>query len=112
MLAFALVAVLAGFLYTRLPTSFVPDEDQGFVLAVISLPPGSTLQRTDPAMTEIRDKLDAQSDRQGHVRHLPARGLQLRRQDAENVGMAFIKLTPWSKRSQTAMQLIPQANGI
>ena len=31
---------------------------------------------------------------------------------SENVGMAFIKLTDWSKRSKTAMQLIPQANKI
>ena len=54
MVVFVLVVVLTGFLYTKLPTSFVPDEDQGFVLALINLPPGSTLQRTNHVMGEVR----------------------------------------------------------
>ena len=57
MVAFAVVTVVAGFLYTRLPTSFVPDEDQGFILALVTLPSGATLQRTDRVMTELRDEL-------------------------------------------------------
>ena len=111
MLAFALVTVLAGFLYTRVPTSFVPDEDQGFMLAVISLPPGATLQRTDQVMTEIRDKLTHSPIGKDIVAIFQPEGFSFVG-NAENVGMAFIKLTPWDKRSQTAMQLIPQANGI
>ncbi len=62
----ALVAVLAGFLYTRLPTSFVPDEDQGFMLAIVNLPSGATLQRTEQVMDEVREQARAQPDRQGH----------------------------------------------
>ena len=111
MLAFALVTVLAGFLYTRVPTSFVPDEDQGFMLAVISLPPGATLQRTDQVMTEIRNKLEHSPIGNDIVAIFQPEGFSFVG-NAENVGMAFIKLTPWDKRSQTAMQLIPQANGI
>ncbi|GAB2551230.1 multidrug efflux RND transporter permease subunit [Rhodanobacter koreensis] len=111
MLAFALVTVLAGFLYTRLPTSFVPDEDQGFMLAVVSLPPGATLQRTNQVMTEIRDKLVHSPIGKDIVAVFQPEGFSFVG-NAENVGMAFIKLTPWDKRSQTAMQLIPQANGI
>ena len=111
MLAFALVTVLAGFLYTRLPTSFVPDEDQGFMLAVISLPPGATLQRTDQVMTQIRDRLTHSPIGKDIVAIFQPEGFSFVG-NAENVGMAFIKLTPWDERSQTAMQLIPQANGI
>jgi multidrug efflux pump len=111
MLAFALVTVLAGFLYTRIPTSFVPDEDQGFMLAVISLPPGATLQRTDQVMTEIRNKLEHSPIGKDIVAIFQPEGFSFVG-NAENVGMAFIKLAPWDKRSQTAMQLIPQANGI
>ena len=111
MLAFALVTVLAGFLYTRVPTSFVPDEDQGFMLAVVSLPPGATLQRTNQVMTEIRDKLVHSPIGKDIVAIFQPEGFSFVG-NAENVGMAFIKLTPWDKRSQTAMQLIPQANGI
>jgi len=111
MLAFALVTVLAGFLYTRIPTSFVPDEDQGFMLAVVSLPPGATLQRTDQVMTEIRNKLEHSPIGKDIVAIFQPEGFSFVG-NAENVGMAFIKLAPWDKRSQTAMQLIPQANGI
>ncbi|MGC1550391.1 MAG: multidrug efflux RND transporter permease subunit [Rhodanobacter sp.] len=111
MLAFAMVTVLAGFLYTRIPTSFVPDEDQGFMLAVISLPQGATLQRTDKVMTEIREKLTHSPIGNDIVAIFQPEGFSFVG-NAENVGMAFIKLAPWDKRSQTAMQLIPQANGI
>jgi multidrug efflux pump len=111
MLAFALVTVLAGFLYTRLPTSFVPDEDQGFMLAIVSLPPGATLQRTDHVMAEIRDKL-MHSPIGGDIEAIfQPEGFSFVG-NAENVGMSFIKLKDWDIRGKTAMELIPQANGI
>jgi multidrug efflux pump len=111
MILFVLLAVLAGFLYTRLPTSFVPDEDQGFMLAIVNLPSGSTLQQTDRVLrglgeklrkSEIGDNIDAIFDIEGYSFV----------GQSENVGMAFIRLTDWEKRSQTAMQLIGRANGI
>ena len=111
MIAFVLVVVLTGFLYTRLPTGFVPDEDQGFVLALVSLPPGGTLQRTDQVMTEMRDKL-AQSPVGKDIADIfQPEGFSFVG-TSENVGMAFIKLTDWDKRSETAMQLIPQFNQV
>ena len=109
MVVFVTLAALAGVLYMHLPTSFVPDEDQGFMLAIVNLPSGSTLSRTDEVLKEIGDKL----------RHSPigkdidgvfdVEGFSFVGQ-SENVGMVFIKLTDWSKRSESAMQLIPQAN--
>jgi multidrug efflux pump len=111
MMLFALVAVLAGFLYLRMPTSFVPDEDQGFLLALVNLPPGATLQRTNQVMSQIRARLlhgplgkDINSIFQPEGFSFVG--------TSENVGMTFIKLTDWSKRSQTAMQLIPQINNL
>ena len=111
MAVFALIAVLAGFLYTRLPTSFVPDEDQGFMLALVSLPSGATLQRTDEVMSKVREKLLHSAIGKDIVGIFCPEGFSFVGQ-SENVGMAFIKLTDWSKRSRTAMQLIPQANKI
>ena len=111
MVAFALVVVLTGFLYTRLPTGFVPDEDQGFALALVGLPPGGTLQSTDKVMTEMRSKL-LQSAVGKNIAHIfQPEGFSFVG-TSENVGMAFMKLTDWDKRSQTAMQLIPQFNRI
>ncbi len=111
MVAFALISVVAGFLYTRLPTSFVPDEDQGFMLGIVSLPSGATLQRTAQVMDEVRTTLQKSAIGKDIEGVFSPEGFSFVGQ-SENVGMAFIKLTDWSKRSQTAMQLIPQANKI
>jgi multidrug efflux pump len=111
MMVFALVGVLAGFLYTKLPTGFVPDEDQGFVLALVNLPSGATLQRTNRVMTEVRDRLTNSPVGKDIAAIFQPEGFSFVG-TSENVGMAFIKLTDWSKRSQTAMQLIPQVNQI
>jgi multidrug efflux pump len=111
MVVFVLVVVLTGFLYTKLPTSFVPDEDQGFVLALINLPPGSTLQRTNHVMDEVRTTLLNSAVGKDIVGIFQPEGFSFVG-TSENVGMSFIKLADWDKRSRTAMQLIPQINGI
>ena len=111
MVAFGIIAVLAGFLYTRLPTSFVPDEDQGFMLAIVNLPSGATLQRTDQVMAKVSDTLLHSAIGKDIDGIFSPEGFSFVGQ-SENVGMAFIKLTDWGKRSKTAMQLIPQANKI
>jgi len=111
MIVFVLVAALALFLFNRLPTSFVPNEDQGFALAIVNLPPGATLERTKQVMTDIRDKLN----------HSPLKGdiAGIFQVDgfsfvgsSENAGMAFIKLTDWGSRSLTADEFIQKANGV
>ncbi len=111
MILFVLFAVLAGFLYTRLPTSFVPDEDQGFMLAIVNLPSGSTLQQTDRVLRALSEKLKKSEIGDNIDAIFSIEGFSFVGQ-SENVGMAFIRLTDWDKRSQTAMQLIGRANGI
>jgi multidrug efflux pump len=111
MVVFVLVVVLTGFLYTRLPTGFVPDEDQGFALALVGLPPGGSLQRTDQVMAEVRDKLTHSAVGKNIADIFQPEGFSFVG-TSENVGMAFIKLTDWDKRSETAMQLIPQFNQV
>jgi multidrug efflux pump len=109
MIVFLLLVLLTGFLYTRLPTSFVPDEDQGFILALVNLPTGATLQRTDAAMTAMSEKLEHSAIAKDIDSVFQVEGFSFVG-SSENVGMAFIKLTDWGQRSQTAMQLIPQVN--
>ena len=109
MLVFALVAVLSGFLYLRMPTSFVPDEDQGMMLALVSLPPDATLQRTDEVMSQIRAKLVHGPFGKDIVGMFQPEGFSFVG-NSENVGMVFMKLTDWSKRSQSVMQLIPRVD--
>ena len=111
MIVFALVAVLAGFLYTRLPTSFVPSEDQGFALAIVNLPPGATLQRTQAVMGEMRETLKKSPFNDDVIGMYQISGFSFIGQ-SESTGMAFIKLTDWDKRAITADELIMKLNGV
>ncbi|KZC15749.1 multidrug efflux RND transporter permease subunit [Rhodanobacter sp. FW510-R12] len=106
MLVFALIAVLAGFLYTRLPGSFLPEEDQGYALSVIQLPPGATKERTSAVMAQMRDVLNKDSAVEGVIQVTGFSFIG----NGENAGMAFIKLKDWAKRDVTAAEFIQRAN--
>jgi multidrug efflux pump len=107
MIVFVAVAVLGGFLYTRLPGSFLPEEDQGYALAIVQLPPGATLQRTAKVMKQMRDILDKDEAVAGV---LQVTGFSFVG-SGENVGMNFIKLKDWDDRSASAAEFIGRANG-
>jgi multidrug efflux pump len=111
MMVFVLISVLAGYLYTRLPSSFVPAEDQGFALAIINLPPGATIERTRQVMTEIRERLANSPLKDDVTGIFQVSGFSFVGQ-AENAGMTFIKLRDWDERPITATEFIQQANGI
>jgi len=111
MIVFVLIAMLAGFLYTKLPTGFVPSEDQGFALAIVSLPPGATVERSEHVMKEIKDKLDSSPLKDTYVGMYQISGFSFVGR-SENAGMVFIKLKDWSVRSITADDFIRQANGV
>ncbi|MBT2116961.1 efflux RND transporter permease subunit [Dyella sp. LX-66] len=111
MIMFALITALAGFLYTKLPTSFVPSEDQGFALAIVNLPPGATLKRSEQVMAEMRERIKNSPLNDSIVGMYQISGFSFVGQ-SESAGMAFIKLKDWSERKITADQLIMQANGV
>ena len=111
MIVFALITALAGFLYTTLPTSFVPSEDQGFALAIVNLPPGSTLKRSAQVMAEMRERIKNSPLNDSIVGMYQISGFSFVGQ-SESAGMAFIKLKDWSERKITADELIMQANGV
>ncbi|MGH8184454.1 MAG: multidrug efflux RND transporter permease subunit [Rhodanobacteraceae bacterium] len=106
MAVFVVVAVLAGFLYTRLPGSFLPDEDQGYAMAIVQLPPGATKDRTDAVMKHMYQVLSKDSAVDGM---LQVTGFSFMG-SGENAGMAFIRLKNWSQRDVSAMQFIQRAN--
>jgi multidrug efflux pump len=107
MMVFAVLVVLTGFLFTRLPTSFIPEEDQGYALAIVQAPPGTPLQKTNETFDQIRGVLNKIDGFQGV---LQISGFSFLGQ-GENVGMAFIKLKPWEDRDGDVTDFIGQANG-
>lgn len=107
MLVFGLLAALCGFLFTRMPGSFLPEEDQGYALAIVQLPAGATMQRTQKVFQQVRTNLEKL---EGYDGMMEVTGFSFVGQ-GENVGMAFIRLKPWDERKIDAMHFIQQANG-
>ena len=106
MIVFAALALLCGFLFMRMPGSFLPEEDQGYALAIVQLPPGATIERSKRVFDQVLDVVEKQEGYEGMMQvvgfSFVGRG--------ENVGMAFIKLKPWDERKITATQFIENAN--
>ena len=91
----AIVAGL-GFLFLRLPTGFLPDEDQGVMFSLVQLPPNSTFNRTEEVMKGLENHfLDQESDNVAGV--FTAAGFSFAG-SGQNAGLAFIKLKDWSQR--------------
>src|SRR5699024_4592749 len=53
---YAVLVVLAIFLFNRLPGGFIPPQDQAYFITIVQLPPGSDLDRTDEVAKEVTDK--------------------------------------------------------
>ena len=107
MMVFGLLAVLGGFLFTRMPGSFLPEEDQGYAMVMVQLPAGATLRRTD----EVFDQVYANLKQMPEVDNLMQVSGFSFMGAGENVGMGFIRLKDWGERDGTASEFIQKANG-
>ena len=104
------VAVVGGFaaglflVNTRLPTGFIPGEDQGIIYAVIQTPPGSTLEYTNAKSEELEGiakeiaEVTSVTSLAGYEVLTEGRG--------SNAGTCIINLKNWSDRKRTARQII------
>lgn len=93
----ALVAVCAGVvvLYKAMPSSFLPEEDQGYFLTLISLPVGATDERTG----EVLKKAEEYFAKQPEIEHyFTVAGFSFAGR-AQNSGLAFLRLKPWEERT-------------
>jgi len=104
---FVVVAILCAVMFYRLPTSFVPDEDQGYALAIVSLPSGATIARTNKVMDQVEKIIQGNKEVDG-VFVLSGFSFV---GTGENVGMAFIRLKPWDERDAIAAQIIQRLQG-
>ena len=105
----AIIAVV-GFVYTRLPTSFLPAEDQGTMLVNVQLPPGATLERTRGVIEQVEGFMLKQPEVQSMVGVL---GFSFSGQ-GQNAALAFVTLKDWSERKeagQSAQALAGRAFG-
>jgi len=94
MIALVAVTALVGYLYKKMPSSFLPEEDQGYFLALISLPDGATDERTREALLQAEEFFAKQPE----IEHyFTVAGFSFTGR-AQNSGLAFIRLKPWEER--------------
>ncbi|MFT3778266.1 MAG: efflux RND transporter permease subunit [Ottowia sp.] len=95
MLVYLVLAAVVGWLYLRLPTAFLPQEDQGNLLVNIQLPPGATTERTQAVAEQVENYMLKQPEVQSMVAVL---GFSFSGQ-GQNAGIGFVTLKPWDERA-------------
>jgi multidrug efflux pump len=88
------ILVVAGLMYTRLPASFLPNEDQGSMLINVQLPPGATQERTLAVMQQVEGFILKQPEVKSMVGVL---GFSFSGQ-GQNAALAFVTLKDWAER--------------
>ncbi|MET0499442.1 MAG: efflux RND transporter permease subunit [Steroidobacteraceae bacterium] len=97
MLVYCALLVAVGWLFVRLPTAFLPDEDQGYVYVLVQGPPGSTQSRTAMVLDEVSQHLLRDEARmvdavfQINGFNFAGRG--------QNQGLLFVRFKDWSQRT-------------
>jgi hydrophobic/amphiphilic exporter-1 (mainly G- bacteria), HAE1 family len=95
-IAFIIIAA-AGWGLARIPTGFLPIEDQGYLLVAVQLPDGASLERTQKALSDV-SKIAHADDAVDHV--VTIAGISALDNSAvlANAGVAYVVLKDWSKR--------------
>lgn len=104
------IVVVAGMLMMRIPTGFVPEEDQGYFITSVLLPDAASLSRTD-AITRRMEEL---------MKNIPEIELYttingnnlLNNTVAPNAATIFVSLKPWHDRERTALQIAQEINAL
>ena len=100
---FLLIVVAMGFLFQRMPTAYLPDEDQGILMVQALLPANSTLEQTGKVMESVRDYfLEQEKEAVESVMTISGSNFSGR---GQNAGMAFAKLKDWKLRDRPELKV-------
>ena len=96
LVVYAGLLVLTGWQFGRAPTGFIPEQDQGYLITVIQLPPGASLARTDAV---VREATKLVLGTEGIVHAVPFAGFDgATFTNASNAGAIFWPLAPFEER--------------
>jgi multidrug efflux pump len=95
---YGLLLAAMGFLFWRMPTAFLPDEDQGLLMGVVQLPAGATQDRTIKVLEQMeRHFLEEQKEAVDSL--LTVSGFSFGGR-GQNMGFTFVKLKDWDERKR------------
>ena len=108
---FVILSGLALYKYTKLPTTFIPTEDQGYFLVMVQLPDGASVERTDAVINQIcKDYINTMPEVKDYN---TIAGYSSMGGTQSNSGMIWVILKNWSERKgkdQSAMALVKRIN--
>jgi multidrug efflux pump len=110
MLLFVIIAGGMVFMFTRMPSGFLPDEDQALIFGQISLPPGSTAEQTDEVNRRVTDYIMS-TEKDNVVSTLSVTGFNFAGQ-GQNAGFLVLSLKPWADRPLASQNGAAIANRI
>ncbi len=109
LLVYLVILIAMGWLFSKLPGSFLPEEDQGYFINIIQLPPGATQERTLEVLAQVEKYYLDQKEVQHAIGVLGfsffGRG--------QNAAIVFVRLKEWDERpapESSSIALVRQAN--
>ena len=103
LVAFLLIVAAMAYLFRQMPSAYLPDEDQGMLMAQVILPANSTLEQTDAVLYRVRTFfLESEKEAVESIMTLAGASFSGR---GQNVGMAFIKLRDWDLRKRPDLKV-------
>jgi hydrophobe/amphiphile efflux-1 (HAE1) family protein len=100
---FLLIVAAMGYLFRRMPTAYLPDEDQGILMVQVMLPANSTLEQTRQVMDRVRNYfLEREKRAVEAVMTICGASFSGR---GQNSGMAFVKLQDWDLRDRPELRV-------
>ena len=101
LLVYGGLIVLGGFEFVRAPSGFIPEQDQGYFITVVQLPPGASLERTDAVVQKV---IELASANPGVAHTVAFAGLDgATRTNASNAGAVFLPTKPFSERAKLGL---------
>jgi hydrophobe/amphiphile efflux-1 (HAE1) family protein len=100
---YLLIVAAVGFLFRRMATSYIPDEDQGILLVMAMLPSGSTLEQTEKVMSRVREHL-LEHEKEGVKSFLSVAGISFGGQ-GQNMALGFAQLKDWKLRDRPDLKV-------
>jgi HAE1 family hydrophobic/amphiphilic exporter-1 len=102
LVAYVLIVGTIGYLFWRLPTAYLPDEDQGILFCQILLPAGSTIEQTQAVTTQVRQYM-MEHEKQAVESCFTIAGTGFSGR-AQNNGLVFVKLRDWNLRKKPELR--------
>ena len=103
MVVWLVIVAITGFLFTRVPTSFLPDEDQGLMMVQVTLPTNASSQRTQQVLNDLNSWMH-KNEASVVSSVFAANGFNFAGR-GQSSGMAFIRLNDWSKRTASGQSV-------